>query len=326
LATYIAERQADLAQAESNLAALQGLSDSDFLDRFSANSFSFDEYGLGYPDYSGGDHGLDDFVRNLMDQFDPAQYGLGDFDETASLPFIFPATDWDQSDETNAESEDSTPALGLEDAIKQAFAPITEKINNIGNPEYDGDGLDDRIFYYDVPPPRGLTGTIADVLAHLFPGTAKAYDKWQMGIYDAYPGGHGPLYDMLPDLAGLAQGVILGGAARAGAIMKAAEEAAAEAAAAAAQANKLHHIFDKAEHNLGGLVEQFGSQKKAFDAVQQAANQALRAGKLVPDANRILPTGNAGYIIDVDGTPVRIVGGRVKDGVVEIATFSRKGL
>jgi hypothetical protein len=100
LATDIAERQADLAQAESNLAALQGLSDSDFLDRFSANSFSFDEYGLGYPDYSGGDHGLDDFVRNLMDQFDPAQYGLGDFDETASLPFIFPATDWDQSDET----------------------------------------------------------------------------------------------------------------------------------------------------------------------------------------------------------------------------------
>lgn len=39
----------------------------------------------------------------------------------------------------------------------------------------------------------------------------------------------------------------------------AAEGEAALTEAEAAQANRLHHIFDKAEHALAGLVEQFGS-------------------------------------------------------------------
>jgi hypothetical protein len=114
LADDIAQRQANLDDLKSHYEAFENSNDSD---------------------YSGGDHGLDDFVRNLMDQFDPDQYGLGGFDETASLPFIFPATDWDQSDETNAESEDSTPALGINEALEQAFEPITQLINSIGSPQ-----------------------------------------------------------------------------------------------------------------------------------------------------------------------------------------------
>jgi hypothetical protein len=75
-----------------------------------------------------------------LDPFDPDQYGLGGFDDPGD--FIFPAPGWEQSGGTNAEGheeeeeqeeEASTPALGLEDAIKQAFAPMTEKINNIGS-------------------------------------------------------------------------------------------------------------------------------------------------------------------------------------------------
>jgi hypothetical protein len=41
---------------------------------------------------------------------------------------------------------------------------------------------------------------------------------------------------------------------------------------------------------------------------------------------RILPRGNAGSIIDVGGTQVRLIGGRVVDGVVEISSASRMGL
>ena len=103
-------------------------------------------------------------------------------------------------------------------------------------------------------------------------------------------------------------------------------EGAAVGEDAAALANKLHHIFDDPKHALDGLVQQFGSQKAAFDAVQLAANQALKAGKLIPNANGILPKGDAGYIIDVAGTPVRLIGGLVQNGVVRISSFSRYGL
>ena len=40
----------------------------------------------------------------------------------------------------------------------------------------------------------------------------------------------------------------------------------------------------------------------------------------------VLPTGDAGPIIDVCGTQVRLIGGRVVDGVVRIASASRKEL
>jgi hypothetical protein len=70
------------------------------------------------PDYSGGDHGLNDFIDNFLDPFDLGQYGLGNFDEAPYLPSIAPAdTGQQQSDGTNAESqlpEESLPELELE--------------------------------------------------------------------------------------------------------------------------------------------------------------------------------------------------------------------
>lgn len=91
-------------------------------------------------------------------------------------------------------------------------------------------------------------------------------------------------------------------------------------------ANRLNHIFGKSEHALNNLVRQFGSQEKAYNAVQKAANQALKNGQLTPNAKGILPSGNAGNIINVGGTNVRLIGGRVGDGNVVLSSFSRKGL
>jgi hypothetical protein len=73
-------------------------------------------------------------------------------------------------------------------------------------------------------------------------------------------------------------------------------------------------------------VKAQGGETKAFQAIQEAANKALAEGKLVPGKNGILPTGDAGPIIDVGGTQIRLIGGRVVDGMVQIASASRKGL
>jgi len=90
--------------------------------------------------------------------------------------------------------------------------------------------------------------------------------------------------------------------------------------------NKLHHIFGKSEHALESLVTKFGSQENAYNAVQNAANQALKAGKLTPNGKGILPSGDFGNIINVDGIDVRLIGGRVENGQVILSSFSRKGL
>jgi len=90
--------------------------------------------------------------------------------------------------------------------------------------------------------------------------------------------------------------------------------------------NRLNHIFGDPSHNLGGFVKAQGSERAAFAAVQKAANSALAAGKLTPNAQGILPSGNAGNIIKVGDTAVRLIGGRVIDGKVQISSFSRKGL
>jgi len=88
---------------------------------------------------------------------------------------------------------------------------------------------------------------------------------------------------------------------------------------------RLTHVFGKAEHNLGGLVKSFGSEEKAFLAVQDAANQALARGSLTVGRNGVLPTGDLGNIVQVGGQSVRLIGGRVVDGVVSISSFSMKG-
>ncbi|MEO8903866.1 MAG: RHS repeat-associated core domain-containing protein, partial [Polyangiaceae bacterium] len=98
------------------------------------------------------------------------------------------------------------------------------------------------------------------------------------------------------------------------------------AARVAPAANRLTHIFDKAEHALDDFVSASGGREKAFTLVQKAANEALAAGKLEVGPNGIIPSGNAGPIIDAGGTQIRLIGGRVVDGVVQISSFSRKGL
>ncbi len=60
--------------------------------------------------------------------------------------------------------------------------------------------------------------------------------------------------------------------------------------------------------------------------MQNAANQALKAGKLTPNAKGILPSGDLGNIINAGGMNVRLIGGRVENGKVILSSFSRKGL
>ena len=100
----------------------------------------------------------------------------------------------------------------------------------------------------------------------------------------------------------------------------------AETAGQALDPNRLSHIFGKAEHALDEFVSAQGGREQAFRAIQNAANQALREGKLVPGPGGVLPSGDAGPIIDVAGTQVRLIGGRVVEGVVQVASASRKGL
>ncbi len=90
--------------------------------------------------------------------------------------------------------------------------------------------------------------------------------------------------------------------------------------------NRYIHIFEKEMHELNSLVAKFGTQEEAYQAVQKAANLALMEGKLTPNAKGVLKSGNAGDIIDVEGMPVRLIGGWIKDGKVVISSFSRYGL
>jgi hypothetical protein len=47
--------------------------------------------------------------------------------------------------------------------------------------------------------------------------------------------------------------------------------------------NKLRHIFANPRHNLGALVRQYGSREAAAQAIQDAVDAALQAGKLIPN-------------------------------------------
>jgi RHS repeat-associated protein len=101
----------------------------------------------------------------------------------------------------------------------------------------------------------------------------------------------------------------------------------AGAARGAVNVNKLNHVFGNSSHRLDDLVRASGgSQEAAFRAVQQAANQALREGRLTVGPNGVLPGGQAGAVLKVNGIDVQLVGGRVVGGEVQIATFSRRFL
>jgi hypothetical protein len=101
---------------------------------------------------------------------------------------------------------------------------------------------------------------------------------------------------------------------------------AAEEAARTIDPNRLNHIFGKPQHALDAFVRASGGREQAFMRIQDAANAALREGKLTVGLTGILPHGDAGNIIDVGGTQIRLIGGRVVDGVVEISSASRMGL
>ena len=91
-----------------------------------------------------------------------------------------------------------------------------------------------------------------------------------------------------------------------------------------AQLNKLNHVFGKSAHLLQALVLKFGSEEKAFIAVEKVANKALEAGELVPNAKGILPS--VGKVLNVDGINVQMIGGKVVNGKVIISSLSRQGL
>ena len=75
--------------------------------------------------------------------------------------------------------------------------------------------------------------------------------------------------------------------------------------------NKLHHIFGRAKHELDGLVEEFESQRAAFEAMQEAAENMVKskgiAGGRYEETVRV-------------GGQLLTVRGEVVDGVVRIGT------
>jgi RHS repeat-associated protein len=86
------------------------------------------------------------------------------------------------------------------------------------------------------------------------------------------------------------------------------------------------HIFDKPKHDFSSFLAKYETQEDAFNAIQKAADEALANGKLTPDARNVLPKGDLGNIIDVDGMDVRLIGGFISDGKVVISSLSRYGL
>ncbi len=85
----------------------------------------------------------------------------------------------------------------------------------------------------------------------------------------------------------------------------------AQQAARALDPNKLHHIFGKASHNLGPLVQRFGTQEATFRAVESATQAAVRSQGL---------TGVFETTVNVAGQNV-VVRGNVMEGVARVGTF-----
>lgn len=70
-----------------------------------------------------------------------------------------------------------------------------------------------------------------------------------------------------------------------------------------ADRNKLIHIFGNPRHNLSSLVKQFGSEETAFQAMQDAVDAALVAGKIMIDG-----LGVYSQAFDVEGNAVTMSG------------------
>jgi hypothetical protein len=85
----------------------------------------------------------------------------------------------------------------------------------------------------------------------------------------------------------------------------------AQQAAAAIDPNKLHHIFGKAGHNLGPLVQEIGSQEATVSAVEAAAQVAVASQGLA---------GIFETTVNIAGQNV-VVRGNVMEGVARVGTF-----
>jgi RHS repeat-associated protein len=81
----------------------------------------------------------------------------------------------------------------------------------------------------------------------------------------------------------------------------------------AASGNKLNHIFGQARHKLDDLVKEFGSQENAMDALQQAAEDAVKSKGLKGVFEETVKV----------GTQQVTVRGNVVDGAVKIGTAFR---
>lgn len=78
--------------------------------------------------------------------------------------------------------------------------------------------------------------------------------------------------------------------------------------------NKINHIFGKAAHNLGGLVQQYGSRAAAYAALEKATTAQVLSKGL---------TGQFEEVVNVGGTNVT-VRGAVVNGVVKIGTAFKR--
>lgn len=90
---------------------------------------------------------------------------------------------------------------------------------------------------------------------------------------------------------------------------EASDAAAADAAdSGAVDPNKLNHIFNEPGHNLDSVVEQYGSQENAYNAINQAVINQAGTG-----------SGTFSTVVNVGGTDVTVTGAYV-NGVPRIGT------
>ena len=82
-----------------------------------------------------------------------------------------------------------------------------------------------------------------------------------------------------------------------------------------ALANKLHHIFDKPSHRLAELADDFGSQVKAYRALETAAQDYARAQHLAE--------GEVKTVSVTVGRAAVEVTGRFVDGVFRVGSATK---
>jgi RHS repeat-associated protein len=77
--------------------------------------------------------------------------------------------------------------------------------------------------------------------------------------------------------------------------------------------NRLNHIFGQARHNLGPVVQKFGTQHGAFEAIQNAKQAAANSGRISGVFETVVHVG--GFDVTVRG---RVVGGAAHIGTAFI--------